>query len=132
MAFLRFLLLLSLAIWVGGLVFVSIIAETAFSTLPSSYLAGLMVRDSLLKLHLIGLICGAVLLVCSVVDNRIVLGRTRIFAARHFLVFLMLALTAVSQFAVIPRMDSLRTTAGEISALPPDNFLRAQFGSLHV
>jgi hypothetical protein len=44
----------------------------------------------------------------------------------------MLALTAISQFAIIPRMDVLRITAGEIDILPAGNPIRAQFDSLHA
>jgi hypothetical protein len=44
----------------------------------------------------------------------------------------MLALTAISQFAIIPRMDVLRITAGEISMLPVSDPTRAEFDSLHA
>ena len=44
----------------------------------------------------------------------------------------MLALTAISQFFVIPRMDVLRITAGEISVLPASNPIRVEFDSLHA
>jgi hypothetical protein len=44
----------------------------------------------------------------------------------------MIALTALSQFAIIPRMDVLRVTVGDISALAGGNPMRAQFDSLHA
>jgi hypothetical protein len=51
---------------------------------------------------------------------------------RPILVLLMMALTAVSQFIIIPRMDALRLSAGSISLLPPENPVRLQFDSLHA
>jgi hypothetical protein len=131
MAFLRFLLLLSLAVWLGALVFFPVVAQTSFSVLPSAHLAGMVVRSSLMKLHWIGLVCGFVFLACSLIHNRIASGRARVFAFGHTLVFLMLVLTAISQFRIIPQMDALRVAAGEISSLPADNSLRLQFDSLH-
>lgn len=47
----------------------------------------------------------------------------------HIFVLVMLALTAISQFRIIPSMDAIRA-AWEISDLP-DNAIRAQFDSLH-
>jgi hypothetical protein len=44
MAFLRFLMLLSLVTWIGGLIFFPVVAQTAFSVLPTRQLAGLVVR----------------------------------------------------------------------------------------
>jgi hypothetical protein len=44
----------------------------------------------------------------------------------------MLALTLVSQFGIIPRMDTLRATIGEIDSVPADNPARVQFDALHV
>jgi hypothetical protein len=41
-------------------------------------------------------------------------------------------LTAISQFSIIPRMEQLRTAAGEIATLPGDNPIRLRFDSLHA
>ncbi len=43
----------------------------------------------------------------------------------------MLALTLISQFGIIPRMDALRTSIGEIDSAPADNPARVQFDALH-
>ena len=132
MTFLRFLLLLSLAVWLGALIFFPVVAETSFTVLPSPHLAGFVVRDSLIKLHWMGLICGIIFLACSPAYNYAALGRARVFAASHLLIIVMLVLTAISQFGIIPRMDLLRLTAGEIDILSPSNPIRAQFDSLHA
>ena len=132
MSFLRFLMLLALAVWLGALIFFPFVAATAFSALPSTHLAGLVVRGSLLKLHDIGFACGAVFLICSLIYNGVWLGRPKIFALSHILIVLTLALTAISQFRIIPRMESLRVAAGEINQLAPSDPIRVQFDSLHV
>jgi hypothetical protein len=137
MSFLRFLMLLSLIVWVGGLIFFPVVAGTAFSVLPSAHLAGLVVRRSLVVLHWMGLVSGAVFLVSSLLYNRLTTGAVHIFAPRHVLICLMLALTLISQFGIIPRMDTLRASLekigpGEIASVPADNTLRMQFNFLHA
>lgn len=125
-------MLLALATWLGALIFFPFVAATAFSALPTSHMAGLVVRGSLLNLHTMGFVCGVGFLICSLIYNRLLLGRSKAFAFSHILVVLMLALTAISQFRIIPRMESLRVAAGEINQLAPANAVRTQFDSLHV
>jgi hypothetical protein len=132
MTLLRFLILLYLVVWLGALIFFPVVAQISFTVLPSTHLAGLVVRDSLIDLHWMGMVAGLIFLICSMIDNRLTAGRPRVFALSHMFIVVMLALTAISQFWIIPRMDVLRITAGEISALPAGNPIRAQFDSLHV
>jgi hypothetical protein len=133
MSFLRFLMLISLVVWIGGLIFFAfVLAPTAFSVLPTTHLAGNVVGRALGKLHWMGLISGIVFLASSLVYSRFTDGTVHLFAARHVLLCLMLALTLVSQFGIIPRMDTLRASLGEVSAAPIDNLERIQFDALHV
>lgn len=132
MTLLRFLMLLALAIWLGALIFFPVVAQTSFTELPSAHLAGLIVRGTLITLHRMAFISGAIFLVSSLVYNRIVHGTARTLSPTHILVAAMLALTAISQFHIIPRMDSLRSAAGEISTLAADSPIREQWNSLHA
>jgi hypothetical protein len=132
MTFLRFVMLLCLTVWIGALIFFPVVAQTSFSVLPSTHLAGMVVRNSLIALHWMAIGAGIIFLVSSIIDNRVTIGRPRIFVPSHMLIVLMLALTAISQFWIIPRMDLLRITAGEISILPVSNPVRAEFDSLHA
>jgi uncharacterized membrane protein len=133
MSFLRFLMLLSLVCWIGGLIFFAfVLAPTAFSVLPTTHLAGNVVGRALGKLHWIGFISGIVYLVSSLLYSYIIDGTAHVFAARHVLLCLMLALTLISQFGIIPRMDVLRASLGEVNAVPIDNPERVQFDALHV
>ena len=133
MSFLRFLMLLSLICWIGGLIFFAfVVAPTAFSVLPTSHLACNVVGRSLSKLHWIGLISGIVFLVSSLLYSRLTDGTTHVFAARHVLLCAMLAITLVSQFGIIHRMDVLRASLGDVASAPIDNPDRIQFDALHV
>jgi hypothetical protein len=131
MSFLRFLMVLSLIVWVGGIVFFPVVAQTAFSVLPTRHLAGLVVARALGILHWMGIVSGIVFLASSLLYSRLSSGSAQVFAARNVLVCLMLALTLISQFGIIPRMDALRTSIGEIDSIPVDNLVRLQFDALH-
>jgi hypothetical protein len=133
MSFLRYLMFLSLAVWLGGLIFFAfVLAPTAFSVLPTRHLAGSLVGRSLGTLHWMGIVSGIVFLASSILYGRLTKGTAHVFAARHVLICLMLALTLISQFGIIPRMDTLRASIGEIDSVPPDNPARMQFDALHV
>ena len=133
MSFLRFLMLLSLVCWIGGLIFFAfVLAPTAFSILPTTHLAGNVVGRALGKLHWMAIVSGVVYLISSLLYSRFTDGTAHVFAVRHVLLCLMLALTLVSQFGIIPRMDVLRGSLGEVSATPIDNPERVQFDALHV
>ena len=126
-------MLLSLICWIGGLIFFAfVLAPTAFSVLPTTHLAGNVVGRALGKLHWIGFVGGIVYLISSLLYSRVIDGTAHAFAVRHVLLCLMLALTLISQFGIIPRMDVLRASLGEVSAAPADNPERVQFDALHV
>jgi uncharacterized membrane protein len=132
MSFFRYLMLLSLIVWLGGLIFFAfVLAPTAFSVLPSRHLAGTVVGRSLGALHWMGIISGILFLASSILYSRLTQGAAHVFAARHILICLMLALTLISQFGIIPRLDTLRASIGEIDSVPPDNPARMQFDALH-
>ena len=131
MNLLRFLMFLSLGVWIGCLIFLPIVAQISFSLLPSPQLAGIVVRNSLIALHWIGLSGGGLFLLCSLIVNQITQGKLAFVRPSHILVIVMLALTAFSQFSVIPHMDALRAAAGEIRTLPADSPIRKQFDELH-
>jgi uncharacterized membrane protein len=133
MSILRFFMLLSLVVWIGGLIFFAfVLAPTAFQVLPNTHLAGNVVGRSLGKLHWLAIISGVVFLVSSLLYERITQGTTHPLALRHVLIALMLALTLFSQYWIIPRMDALRARVGDFAAVPLNHPMRAQFDALHV
>jgi len=126
-------MLLSLVVWIGGLIFFAfVLAPTAFTVLPTTHLAGNVVGRALSKLHWIAIGSGIVFLISSLLYSRITDGAAHVFAARHVLLCLMLALTLVSQFGIMRRMDTLRVSLGDVNSAPIDNPDRIQFEALHV
>jgi uncharacterized membrane protein len=132
MSLLRFLMLLSLVAWIGGLIFFAfVLAPTAFQVLPNPHLAGNVVGRALGKLHWIAIVSGCVFLASSLLYSRLTDGTAHALALRHVLIGLMLGLTLLSQFWIIPKMDTLRATVSDFATVPLDNPVRVQFDALH-
>jgi len=133
MSILRYLMLLSLVVWIGGLIFFAfVLAPTAFQVLSDTHLAGNVVGRALGKLHWIAIVSGIVFLLSSLLYSRITGGTAHVFALRHVLIVLMLGLTLFSQFWIIPRMDTLRAQVGDFAKVPLNDPARVQFDALHV
>ena len=131
------LVYLSLGLWLGALVFFgAVLAPIAFSQLPPLFptpaagihAAGLIVGGSLVRLHWIGLFCGLIFLVVSVVAR----AHYRTIIPQAVLVLAMMLLTAYSQFSIIPRMDTAReSVGGNVDAVAANNPGRQIFDRLH-
>jgi hypothetical protein len=131
------LVYLVLGLWLGALVFFgAILAPIAFSQLPPLFAtpaagihaAGMVVGDSLVRLHWIGLFCGLIFLVVSVVAR----AHYRTIIPQALLVLVMMLLTAYSQFSIIPRMDTARdSVGGNVDAVAANNPGRQIFDRLH-
>ncbi len=133
MSFLRYLMLLSLVVWIGGLIFFAfVLAPTSFQVLPDTHLAGNVVGRSLGKLHWMAIISGIIFLLSSLLYSHLNDGTAHVFALRHVLIVVMLGLTLFSQFWIIPRMDALRAQVGDFAKVTLDNPERVQFDALHV
>lgn len=125
MNFLRFLMLLTLGLWVGGILFFSSIeAPIALGLASDRVQAGAMISASLHELHALGMICGLVFIAASLGYSRVLNGEVRAPRAPNILAALMVALTAYSQYSVLPAIARLR------SAQPSTEQL-AEFQHLH-
>lgn len=131
---LRVCRLLSIVVWVGGLIFFAAIeAPTAFRVMGTSLQFALLIGGSLAMLNVIGHTCGLVFLLASIAlwfrtDPR---GR-RLLLAEVSLIVLMIAATMVVQSHIIPAMERDRAAAGgDINALPSDNPIRVDFDRMH-
>ncbi len=134
----RALRLLSLTIWVGGLVFFAfILAPLAFSTLPTVRDAGMIVGGTLQVLNTVGSACGAVFLIGTITlwlrtEPRTDLRGRRLLLIESASVVLMLAATAVVQHGIVPAMERDRIAAGgDIDAAPFESPARRDFERLH-
>lgn len=133
MSWLRALMLLALIVWIGGIIFFAfVLAPTVFAVLPTRELAGNVVNPSLTKLHCMGLVSGVLFLICSLLYHRQRYAQSRVFSAAHVLIVVMLMLTAISQFAIAPRMSALRREMGVIDNVPVSDARRIEFNRLHV
>ena len=135
MSIVRFLMLLSLVVWVGGIIFFAfVLAPTVFhpGILPSRQLAGAVVSRGLGILHWMGLACGVVFLITSIVDSLVMTGFGSPFAARNLLICAMIGLTLISMFAISTRMLVLRNDMVFIDNVPQDDSRRVEFNRLHV
>jgi Domain of unknown function (DUF4149) len=135
MSFVRFLMLLSLVTWVGGIMFFAfVLAPTVFhpGILPSRQLAGAVVSRSLGILHWMGLTSGFVFLITSMVESQVATGIAAPLATRNLLVYAMIALTLISMVAISPRMLALRNDMVIIDNVPHEDARRVEFNRLHV
>jgi len=127
--FLRTVEFLSLSLWLGSDVFLSfVVAPGAFRILGNRDQAGAMVGYGLWWMHMIGVVCGIVLLLARLLRTRAV---SSLVVPAALCVVLMILLTVLSQHAVSPRMAALRVQMGSIQATGADNRVLAQFSRWH-
>jgi uncharacterized membrane protein len=131
MTLLRGVMLLTLVVWVGGIIFFAfVLAPTVFRVLPTPELAASIVSRSLTILHWMGIISALGFLTCSLLYSRAKYARAQPFALVNLLVLIMLILTLVSQFGITPKMQIVR---GEMTRIhSPQDPLRVEFDKLHA
>jgi uncharacterized membrane protein len=126
--------LYAMVAWVGGLAFFAfVVAPVAFGTLASAHQAGLVVGGTLRVLHWIGLAGGAVFCVgTGWLWFRAEVPARIGFVRQLALTAVMLAVTAYSQFRILPAMEVDRALAGgEVETASLDNSGRVDFERLH-
>ena len=124
-------MMLSLVVWLGGIVFFAVMAPIVFHALPTRELAGTVVNRTLPVLHWMGVASGIVFLATSMSYVAMTTGSPQALAPQHILVLVMLALTLISMFVVSSRMMALRTEMGPIDAVSKDDARRVEFNRLH-
>lgn len=139
MLVLRYAALLTLVVWVGGLLVLGgVVAPSIFETTAARHVvddrlfAGALFGGILERFSIVALIAGGALLLTLIV--RAVLGpRPRRLALRIALVVLMLASTAYAALVVAPSIDTLQRNIGTApSSLPEADPRRVEFGRLHA
>src|SRR5262245_50489966 len=138
MSLLRFVSLLILAVWVGGLgVLAAIVAPSIFATLeaqdPASgaTLAGLVFGNVFRRFQQLAWILGVVL--GLLLWMRALLGpRPRRVGLRLWTLTAMVVMTLVGGFIIAPRIDTIRRqTTGVIRNLPDTDPTKIEFSRLH-
>lgn len=115
-----------LTAWIGGMWAIGyVVAPTLFATLGDRQMAGLVAGKLFALMGWIGLGCGAYSLVFLL--GR--LGGGALKRAAFWLVFVILALTAVSQFGLQPLMAQLKAEAWPREVM--ETVLRDRFAAWH-
>jgi hypothetical protein len=136
--FLRFLALVALAVWIGGLTALGVAAPTLFEVLQARDALGGRETAAVAfgaifgRFQYIALACG--MLVLFSLGTRAILGpRPRRFGLRSWTAAAMLAATAGTAFVIAPRIDAIRTEiAGPIAAQATDEARIVSFRRLHT
>jgi len=133
---LRFVQVFALGTWVGSIFYFSAaVAPGAFRVLSSQDEAGALVEFTLGRLHLLGVVAGALFLLASLIlamsSNAAGNQSSRSLILPTLGVVVMLALTLISQDVVIRRMMDLQREMVSVVATPVDNPSRVEFDRLH-
>src|ERR1700683_2750424 len=115
---LRFLQFFALGTWVGAILYFSfVVAPGAFRTLSNLDQAGALVGYLIGRLHLAGIVLGVIYLVAAMLAAH---SARALGSAASVCVALMVILTAISQYLVVARMETLRFEMGSVQATPLD------------
>jgi uncharacterized membrane protein len=127
---LRFIYLLSIALWIGGMAFFSFIAAPSiFKALPREE-AGKVVSDIFPKYYWQGMICGAIALVTSVALGM----RDRwnmLLIVRTIMIGVMVIGILYAVVILQPKIQAVKAQITSFESLTPTDPLRLEFGRLH-
>jgi hypothetical protein len=139
MAAVRYLYVLALVAWLGGMVTIGgLVAPVAFRSLEQRdpidgrARAATLVGDVLRQFHTVSYVAGAVML-SALITMRVVGPRPPGFGLRVTLISVMLGAAIASGLLVDPHIARLRASiAAPISTLPETDPRRVTFGRLHA
>jgi hypothetical protein len=135
---LRYVYVLALVVWLGGMVVLgALVAPTTFEVLQlhepvvGRALAGDVFGQTIARFHYVAYAAGS-LLVVTLLAMRLLGPRPAAFAARAIIAAGMLATTLYSGFVVLRRIDAVQQDAGGLaSRLPATDARRVRFDGLH-
>jgi len=136
---LRYVYVLALAVWLGGMVVLgALVAPTTFQVLQTAApetgraLAGELFGSTLARFHYVAYGCGTVLLI-TLATMAILGPRPTGFAVRLVLVALMVGVALYSGFVVLNEVDRIQLEVGTLpSRLPATDLRRVRFDALHT
>jgi hypothetical protein len=134
----RYVYVLALALWLGGMALAGfVVAPTIFSVLQASngstgrVLAGDVFAAVLRRLYMLGGIAGGLMFVALTIQ-RIIGPRPKAYGVRAALIVVMLALTGYAALIAQPRIEQIqRSVNGPIAELKADDPRRTEFDGLH-
>ena len=138
MILLRYLYVVALVIWVGGLIVAgALVAPSVFGVLQAwnaaegRVLAGQVFGEVLMRLTWLSYAMGAVMFV-TLTLHRLLGARPVKYGIRVGIMGVMLAMMLVTGFYLIPEVDAIQAqVGGPMSALPDTDPRRLEFNRLH-
>lgn len=138
MFLLRYVYVLALAVWLGGMAVAGlVVAPAVFEVLgawdPAAgrVLAGQVFGAVLADLHLVFYVAGGAMLVTLTIQ-RLLGPRPAAYGIRASLIAAMLGMGLASGLGISPRVEAMqREVGGSIAALPAEDPRRASFYQLH-
>jgi len=135
---LRYLYVLALVLWLGGMAIAGfVVAPTTFTVLEAwdastgRVLAGQVFGAVLRRVHLIGY-GAAIVMVLTLTMQRMLGPRPKHYGIRVGLLTLMLGLMLYSGLALTPQIDRIQAgVTGPMNQLPTDDARRQEFDRLH-
>jgi uncharacterized membrane protein len=135
---LRYIYVLALVVWLGGMVVLgAVVAPTTFQVLQASEpvagraLAGEVFGATIARFHYVAYAAGVTLLV-SLAAMAVLGPRPAHFLVRSIIVTAMLTVALYSGFVVLAGIDRIQQEAGTLaSRLPVTDSRRLQFDGLH-
>ena len=138
MAVLRYLYVVALVLWVGGLVVAgALVAPSVFSVLEAwnasqgRVLAGRVFGEVLLRLTWLSYAMGGIMFIALTL-HRLLGARPVRYGIRVGIMGVMLVMMMVTGFWLIPQVDAIQAeVAGPVAELPDTDPRRAEFNRLH-
>ena len=135
---LRYLYVVALVLWVGGLVIAgALVAPSVFGVLQAwnesegRVLAGRVFGEVLLRLTWLSYAMGGVMFIALTL-HRLLGARPVKYGIRVGIMGLMLVMMMITGFVLIPQVDAIQAQVqGPVAALPDTDPRRAEFNRLH-
>lgn len=127
---LRFIYLLAIALWIGGMAFFSFMAAPSIFQVLTREDAGKVVSDIFPKYYWQGIICGAIALAASVVLG--VRERWNILLIVRTIVIGVMVIGILYSVVILqPKIQAVKAHITSFESLSPTDPLRLEFGRLH-
>jgi hypothetical protein len=135
---LRYVYVVALVLWVGGLVTAgALVAPSVFGVLQAwnasqgRVLAGEVFGDVLLRLTWLSYVMGGVMFV-SLTLHRLLGARPIKYGVRVGIMAMMLGMMMITGFVLIPQVNAIQAqVAGPVAELPDTDARRVEFNRLH-
>jgi len=138
MILLRYLYVVALVLWVGGLITAgALVAPSVFGVLQAwnasqgRVLAGEVFGEVLLRLTWLSYVMGGVMFVALTL-HRLLGARPVKYGVRVGIMAMMLVMMMITGFVLIPEVDAIQAqVAGPVAELPDTDARRVEFNRLH-